>query len=124
MMQRIAMNEKDWYAKAMVALAANRELVIAVDGSAASRLRRHLTAMSERGQGAGYWNILNMLRYRRFHRVFFSALAFGLGVSIEDTQEGKLLILMNQRVGNEEPSPRVLVVQRARTPSAGPTGSQ
>ena len=115
-MRLISMADKDWYAEAMTALVGERELTIQVRGATAAGLRKHLATMSEQSRRAGWLNIFYMLRYRRFHRVFYSALALGLGVEMEDAENGQLLVRLNEKVGQQPPRPGVALIHTARRP--------
>ena len=115
-MRFISMADKDWYAEAMTALVGERELTIQVRGATAAGLRKHLATMSEQSRRAGWLNIFYMLRYRRFHRVFYSALALGLGVEMEDTENGQLLVRLNEKVGQQPSRPGVALIHTARRP--------
>jgi hypothetical protein len=119
-MKPVSTEEKGWYAHAMSTLVANRELVILITGTAAPALRKHLATLSEEGQGAGYRTLFYMLRYRKVHRLFFSALAIGLGVAMEETAHGELLLRMNERIGHHGPCAGVFVVRKARTSERAP----
>lgn len=112
-MQPIDMSAKDWYPQAMISVVQKREVVIHVSGVSAAILRTHLAAIGEKSTKAGWRNIFNMLRFRKFHRTFYSALAIGLGVEIEN-DDGRLVIRMNDGVGHQPPQNGVLVIQTAR----------
>lgn len=113
-MRPISMESKGWYAQAVGEMTAKREVVVLVGGRAARELRYDLTMVGEGHQRGGAVSLWHIIRYRVFYRLVARALALGLGVSMEDTQEGQLLVKMNSRIGCERLSAGVFVVYKAR----------
>lgn len=113
-MNQIAMGAGDWYQRASFALGNEEDLVLLVRGKAAIRLRQHLDVARKKDNTGSWWNIFVMLRYRAFHRLYFSGLALGLGVAVEDVGRDGLLIRMNRRIGLEQLAAGVIVVESAR----------
>lgn len=110
----ISIDDKGWYARAVAELTAKREVDILILGKAARALRYDLKMAGDGSQRGGWLNLWFMLRHGRFYRLVARALALGLGVSMEDTQEKQLLVKVNSRIGCERLSAGVFVVYKAR----------
>ena len=115
------MGRRRWYPEAMNAIERRRELTLIIGNGHALKLYSHLIATSGPGRGAGYRNLFYIVRYRRFHRLLFSATALGLGVSLELTQEGELWVRMNENVGHESSPEGIFIWKDARGPRGAST---
>lgn len=113
-MAYIEMGVDDWYERAKSALESEEGLVLLVSGKAATRLRKHLGVARKKDKAGTWFNLFCMARYRDFHRLYFSGVAIGLGVAMEDNGGGDLLIRMNRRIGLEQLAAGVVVVDSAR----------
>ena len=110
------MEDKGWYAQARSVLSSTRDLTLHIAGSAAAAIRRDLTTigLGEGTQRAGWSTFWHMVRYRHFYRLMPIATALGLGISLEDSHDGKLVVRINDRIGRDTAAHGVLVVQKAR----------
>ena len=103
-MRPISMNENGWYQLAYTTLHNQRKLTIVIGQKNDATLYQHFVDLSDSGRGGGYRTLFYMVRYRGLHRLMFSAVALGLGVSLERTQGGELVVRMNETLGMTAPT--------------------
>jgi hypothetical protein len=108
------MGDRGWYAESINCLSTQRQVTLIIGGSAACAIRRDLTTvgLGESTQRAGWSTLWHMVRYRLFYRLVSYATAFGLGISLEDAPDGKLVVHMNGAVGRDGPRQGELVIQK------------
>lgn len=93
------MGQRGWYYRALAEIRSTRELVLAIEGKPAQVLRAHLPVMVHLKSGFGWRNVVNMVRFGRLHRLYFSALALGLGVTMEGDDK-RLILRMDDALRN------------------------
>jgi hypothetical protein len=111
----ISIDQRGWYLQAKAKLDADLDLVILASGKAAIALRKHLRDMARKDRTGSWWNLYCMWRYPGFHKLYFLAIARGLGISIEDPKEGGLLVRMNRGIGQQPVPGGTYVIHSART---------
>jgi hypothetical protein len=117
-MPPVPMGQRGWYVNATLELRSEQGLVLEISGASARALRRHLPQMIPYNREFGVWNAFNMVRFRRFHRLFFSAIGLGLGVSMEPAERDGLVVRMNRTIGYDPVSPDAFIVRKAQGASA------
>ena len=112
-MDTIFMSEKGWYSRALSLIRTERSVKLVVEGRHARVLTKHLPMMAKPGDGFTFRNVFNMARFARLHRLYFSALNHGLGVSMEPDGE-RLVLRMNDRIRGVPAGPTVVILREAR----------
>src|SRR2546423_10549027 len=112
-METVFMSEKGWYIKALSQVRTERAVELVVQGRHARVLTKHLPMMAKPSARFTVRSVFNMVRFGRVHRLYFSALAHGLGVSMEPDGD-RLILRMNDRIGGVPAGSTVVVLRAAR----------